>query len=515
MQRSDLLKKNIEMKNITKIFPGTIANDNVDFDICKGETHVLLGENGAGKSTLMNILYGLYQPEKGTISVDGTLRKIKNPREAIELGIGMVHQHFMLVHNLTVTQNIILGQEPKNGFNIDYKKALKDVSTISSKYGFDIDPNETVENLSVGKQQKVEILKALYRGAKTLILDEPTAVLTPQEVDELSLIIDNLKKQGKSIILITHKLKEVMSMSDRITVLRRGIVTGSVDKNEISIDGLVEMMIGEKMDLRIQKEKNVCGEEVLSVENITIRDHRDSVVVDDLSFKAYASEILGIAGVAGNGQNEVAGALAGIIKVEKGKMVYQSKVINKQSTKNRIANGMSFIPEDRHKRGLILSFSLFENAILGMHNNTNFNKGLTIKYNEVKEFCAKLIDKFDIRCSGIDAEAKTLSGGNQQKLVVARELSKNPNLLVASQPTRGVDIGAIDNIHKQLLAERDNGKAVILISSELDEILALSDKIAVIYKGKIIDTLDRSIVTEQMLGLLMAGGSHEKHRRKK
>lgn len=500
------MKKCVEMKNITKSFSRVIANENVNFDLYESETHVLLGENGAGKTTLMNVLYGLYQPDNGEILFKGKKCNIKSPNDAIKLGIGMVHQHFMLVHNLTVTQNIILGHEPKNGLNVNYELARKKVNQIASEYGFDIDPDEVIENMSVGRQQKVEILKALYRGAEILILDEPTAVLTPQEVIELGKIIENLKKQGKSIIMITHKLKEVMSMSDRITVLRRGKVTGVVKTSDVQIEKLIEMMIGENIDFKIKKEPSKLGDVIIKVEDLVVKDYRESTVVDNLNLEIYSGEILGLAGVDGNGQSEFAEALVGLAKTSSGKIMYKGKDISKASVRERIKMGISNVPEDRHKRGLILNFSLYENSILGVHDDKRFLKGCVIDYTKVRQFCTSLIKEFDVRTPGISLEAKKLSGGNQQKLVVARELAKNPDFLLASQPTRGVDIGAIDNIHKRLIKERDKGKAVLLISSELDEILALSDRIAVIYKGKIVSTLPISEANEQKLGILMAGG---------
>ena len=501
------MEKVIEMKGITKIFPGTIANDNVDFDLLKGETHVLLGENGAGKTTLMNILYGLYQPEKGKIFVRGKEVKITNPNEAIKLGIGMVHQHFMLVHNFTVTENIVLGTEPRKGLKLDISKARKDVKEIADKYGFNVDPDAVIEDISVGQQQKVEILKALYRGAEILILDEPTAVLTPQEIEELGQIIKNLEAEGKSVILITHKLKEVMSMSDRVTIIRRGKVTGSVKTSETNIDELAELMVGRKVNLVVEKkEANIRGE-ILRIENLTATDHRGIKAVEDLSLTVNGGEILGIAGVDGNGQTELIEVLTGLRKPQKGKITLNGKDIYAKTPREVIDSGVGHIPEDRHKRGLVLKYSLYENSILGRHHKEPFSKNGIIDYRTVKEYCNKLIEEFDVRTPNAEVTASSLSGGNQQKLIAAREIMKDPDLIIAAQPTRGLDVGAIEYIHKRLVEERDKGKAVLLVSLELDEVLALSDRIAVMYDGKIVGILDRKDANEQKLGILMAGGN--------
>ncbi len=506
------MKKVVEMIGITKVFPGTIANDDVNFELLQGETHVLLGENGAGKTTLMNILYGLYQPEKGQIHVNEKEVKITTPNDAIKLGIGMVHQHFMLVHNFTVAENIVLGIEPKKGFKIDMKKAVENVKSITDKYGFNIDPNAVIEDISVGQQQKVEILKALYRGADVLILDEPTAVLTPQEIEELGVIIDNLKEEGKSVILITHKLKEVMKMSDRVTIIRRGKVTGIVKTKETNIDELAELMVGRKVNLVVQKEEAKVGEEILKVENIVAKDHRGINAVKDVSLDVRAGEILGIAGVDGNGQTEFIEVLTGLRKAESGKITLKGNIISGKSPREIIDCGMGHIPEDRHKRGLILNYSLFENAVLGVHHKKPFSKGIAMNYDEIRKYCKKLIEEFDVRTPNEEVEAASLSGGNQQKLIAAREIAKDPELLIASQPTRGIDVGAIEYIHKRLVQERDKGKAVLLVSLELDEILALSDRIAVMYDGHIVDVLDRKDANEKKLGVLMAGGSLHKEK---
>lgn len=503
------MNKVVEMKGITKVFPGTIANDNVNFELLKGETHVLLGENGAGKTTLMNILYGLYQQDKGEIYINGKLAKITNPNEAIKLGIGMVHQHFMLVHNFTVAENIVLGTEPRKGIKLDMKKAIENVKALSEKYGFAIDPSAIVEDISVGQQQKVEILKALYRGAEILILDEPTAVLTPQEIEELSVIIDNLENEGKSVILITHKLKEVMKMSDRVTIIRRGKVTGTVLTKETNIDELAELMVGRKVNLVVDKEPCKRRGEILKIENLSAIDQRGIDAVRDLSLTVYGGEILGIAGVDGNGQTELLEVITGLREPKSGSIMLSGKDIYGKTPREIIDSGVGHIPEDRHKRGLVLQYSLFENSILGIHRNKPFTKGIVMNYSVIKEHCDKLIKEFDVRTPNNEVTASSLSGGNQQKLIAAREIYKDPDLLIAAQPTRGLDVGAIEYIHKRLVQERDKGKAVLLVSLELDEVLALSDRIAVMYDGNIVAILDRKDATEQKLGILMAGGTLE------
>ncbi|WP_343762750.1 ABC transporter ATP-binding protein [Clostridium oceanicum] len=497
----------VEMKNITKIFPGTVANDDVNFDLIKGETHVLLGENGAGKTTLMNILYGLYQPEKGEIYIKDKKVNMTTPNDAIKSGIGMVHQHFMLVHNFTVAENIVLGIEPKKGFRLDMDKAKKSVKEIADKYGFNINPDSVIEDISVGQQQKVEILKALYRGAEILILDEPTAVLTPQEIDELSEIIDNLEKQGKSVILITHKLKEVMKMSDRVTIIRRGKVTGTVKTSETDIDELAELMVGRKVNLKVDKKEAKIGKEILKAQNVTAKDKRGVEVLKGVNLEVKCGEILGIAGVDGNGQSEFIEVLTGLRKAESGTVELDGKNIIGKSPRQIIDSGVGHIPEDRHKRGLILKYPLYENSVLGTYHRKPHSNGLVMNYKEIRQYCNKLIEEFDVRTPNDEVYASSLSGGNQQKLIVAREISKDPKLLIAAQPTRGLDVGAIEYIHKRLVQERDNGKAVLLVSLELDEVLALSDRIAVMYDGKVISVLNREEANEQKLGILMAGGT--------
>lgn len=504
------MEKVVEMRGITKIFPGVVANDNVNFDLEKGEIHVLLGENGAGKTTLMNVLYGLYQQESGEIYINGKLANMKSPKEAIALGVGMVHQHFMLVHNFTVAQNMILGNEPKKGLNIDMKKAIKDTEQLSKKYGFNINPKDVIENMTVGQQQKVEILKALYRGAEILILDEPTAVLTPQEIIELGDILRNLVKEGKSIILITHKLKEVMSMSDRVTIVRRGKVIETIKTKETNIDALAEAMVGRKVNLVVDKADIKVGEPVLKIKDLHVLDNRKIPAVKGINLEVRRGEILAIAGVDGNGQSELIEGIAGLRKPEKGSIVLNGCEIAGKSPREAIEAGLGHIAEDRHKRGLILGFSLLENSILGLHYKKPFSKGIMLDYGAIREHAKKLIKDYDVRTPNEDVNAVALSGGNQQKMVIAREVEKNPELLIAAQPTRGLDVGAIEYIHKRLVDERNNGRAVLLVSLELDEVLALADRIAVIYDGEIVDILDRKEATEQKLGILMAGGSLKK-----
>ncbi len=500
------MSKVVEMKKITKIFPGVVANDAVDFELDEGEIHVLLGENGAGKTTLMNILYGLYEQTSGDIFIRGEKVNIKDPNVAISLGIGMVHQHFMLVEPFTIAENIILGTEPKkNALELDYKKANEDVQRISDQYGLKVDPTAKIEDISVGMQQRVEILKALYRGADILILDEPTAVLTPQEIDELAEIMKSLTDQGKSIILITHKLKEVLAMADRITVIRRGKKIDVLKNENTDTDQLAELMVGRKVKLVVDKEDREPGEVVLDVKGLEALNSRGVPALKGVDFEVHAGEILAIAGVDGNGQTELVEVLTGLRKPVAGSFSFRGQDVTGTSTHDLIDLGFSHIPEDRHKRGLVLDHSLAENAILGNHDEAPFSKNGLMKYDVIHEYAKKLIDSFDVRTPNEKVDAKSLSGGNQQKFIVAREMTRDPNLLIASQPTRGVDVGAIEFIHKQLVAQRDSGKAVLLVSLELDEVMALADRIAVVYDGKIVGTLDADKADERKLGIMMAG----------
>lgn len=499
----------LDMQNITKIFPGVKANDNVNLSIKKGEIHALVGENGAGKTTLMNVLYGLYDADGGQVFYEGNKINLNGPQDAIELGIGMVHQHFMLVDPLTVTENIVLGNEPRSGLMLDQKRAKKEVKEISEKYGLFVDPEAKIEDISVGMQQRVEIIKTLYRGAELLIFDEPTAVLTPQEIDELFDIFRSLKEQGKTIIFITHKLKEVKTISDRITVLRNGKSIDTVNTSDVTKEDVAELMVGRQVLLEVEKTEANPGDEIFSVENLNVRDNRNIQVVKDISLSVHKGEILGIAGVEGNGQSELVEAITGLRKIESGKINLRDKDISKYNAREIKREKVAHIPEDRQKRGLIMDFDLKENMILGYHDLEPFSKNGIMHYDNVAQNTQDLIKKYDIRGGGMEAQAKNLSGGNQQKLIVAREFSHDPEFLIASQPTRGVDVGSIEFIHKQIIDRRDNGAGVLLVSAELSEVLSLSDRIAVIFEGEIVDVLKASETDERELGKLMTGSKAE------
>jgi len=493
------------MNKITKRFPSVLANDKVDFDLFPGEIHALVGENGAGKSTLMNVLFGILTPNEGEIVYKGKSVKIDNPNVAIKLGIGMVHQHFKLVPPLTVTENIVLGNEPKKGLKFDMEKAVKDVEALAKQYGLNIDVKAKVEDISVGMQQRVEILKTLYRGAEVIILDEPTAVLTPQETREMFVIMKSLTAQNKSIVFITHKLNEVMETANRATVMRRGKNAGTVYIKDTSPVELAEMMVGRQVLLDIKREKANPGADVLKVTNLSALDDRKLKAVDAVSFNVRKGEILGIAGVEGNGQNELVEVLTGLRKPQGGHVYLNGKEITNKSVRKIKDEKVGYIPEDRHKRGLQLEFSISENLILGLHTKKPFAKGIMMDYAKVAEYADVLIEKYDIRTPSREVEIRSLSGGNQQKAVLAREIEINPDFIVASQPTRGLDIGAIEFVHNQIIKQRDSGKAVLLVSAELSEIMSLSDRIAVMYEGKIVAIIDSSDATEEKLGLLMAG----------
>ncbi len=497
----------IEMKGISKSFPGIKANDDISLSVKQSEIHVLLGENGAGKSTLMNILYGLYQPDEGQIFVKGKAIHITNPNVAISHGIGMVHQHFMLVQPFTVAENIVLGSEPKKGTSLDLEKAIKDVEELSKKYELKVDPRAKISDISVGMQQRVEILKTLYRGADILILDEPTAVLTPQEIEELGVIMKSLVSQGKTIILITHKLKEVMAMSDRVTIIRRGRVIDTLDTEGTNIDELAEKMVGRKVSLQVEKSDKEASTPVLEVKGLKALDTRGLEAVKGVDFQVKGGEILGIAGVDGNGQTQLLQAITGLQKPTAGEVLLNGKEITSLPPKDVIQSGIGHIPEDRHKRGLVLNFSLAENSILGDHRNKKFRNRFGLNYAKIREYSRKLIHDFDVRTPNENVAARALSGGNQQKLIIAREVDRDPSLCIAAQPTRGLDVGAIEFVHKRLVDLRDSGKAVLLVSLELDEIMSLSDRIAVMYDGKIVAIVDAKEATEKKLGILMAGGS--------
>ena len=501
----------IEMCNITKEFPGIIANDNITLQLKKGEIHALLGENGAGKSTLMSVLFGLYQPEKGVIKKDGKEVKIKDPNDANALGIGMVHQHFKLVHNFSVLQNIILGVETTKGGFLKIDDARKKVMTLSEQYGLRVDPDALIENITVGMQQRVEILKMLYRDNEILIFDEPTAVLTPQEIDELMKIMKGLAAEGKSILFITHKLNEIKAVADRCTVLRKGKYVGTVNVADVSKEEMSEMMVGRKVSLNVEKEPSHPSEVVFEVEGLTVvnKEHGKKVV-DNVSFQVRRGEIVCIAGIDGNGQSELIQAVTGLIKADSGTVKLKGEDITHASIRHRNTHGMSHIPEDRHKHGLVLDYPLSYNLVLQSYFEPEYCQAGFLKYDKINQYAEKLIGKYDIRSGqGGSTIARSMSGGNQQKAIVAREIDRDPDLLIAVQPTRGLDVGAIEYIHRQIVAERDRNKAVLLVSLELDEVMNLSDRILVIYEGQIVADLDPSKVTVQELGLYMAGSKRE------
>jgi general nucleoside transport system ATP-binding protein len=500
----------IEMLNIRKEFPGIVANDNITLQLKKGEIHALLGENGAGKSTLMNVLFGLYQPEQGEIKVNGNKVNITNPNIANDLGIGMVHQHFMLVDTFTVTENIILGKEPKTAGRVDIKKAEKEIREISERYNLKVDPTAKISDISVGMQQRVEILKTLYRGAEILIFDEPTAVLTPQEINELIQIMKTLIKEGKSIILITHKLKEIMEVCDRVTVIRKGKGIGTVDVKDTNPIELANLMVGREVTFKTEKSEASPQADVLKVSNLFIKDNRGVPVVKGLNLNVRAGEIVGIAGVDGNGQSELIEAITGLMKTESGSIVLNGKEIHNRKPRKITESGVGHIPQDRHKHGLVLDFPIGENMVLQTYYQKPFSKSGILNYKNIYKKAKKLISEFDVRTPSEYTLARALSGGNQQKAIIGREVDRDPDLLIAAQPTRGLDVGAIEFIHKRLIEQRDNGKAVLLLSFELEEIMNVSDRIAVIYEGQIIDIVNPKETTEQELGLLMAGSKQKK-----
>lgn len=496
----------MEMRGITKRFPGIVANDRVDLRVKKGEIHALLGENGAGKSTLMNILFGLYQPDEGEILINGQPVKITNPNVANDYGIGMVHQHFMLVEPFTVTENIILGKEPKKGVRIDIQTAAKEVEEISRRYGLKVDPYARIEEISVGMQQRVEILKTLYRGADILIFDEPTAVLTPQEIQELIVIMKNLVQEGKTIILITHKLKEIMAVCDSVTIIRRGRVIDSLAVADTNPDELAAKMVGREVSFSVDKQPAQPKDVILSVQNLTALGSRGVKALNGISFEVRAGEILGIAGVDGNGQSELIEVLTGLRKAQQGSVTLKGVDITNCTPREISEAGVSHIPEDRHKRGLVLDFFMSENMVLASYYQPPYNSRGFLNYQAINKQAERLIAEFDVRTPSIHTQARALSGGNQQKAIIAREVDKDPDLLIAAQPTRGLDVGAIEFIHKRLVEQRDKGKAVLLLSLELDEILNVADRIAVIYEGQIVGIVDPRETNEQELGLMMSGG---------
>lgn len=501
----------IEMLGITKEFPGILANDNITLQLRKGEIHALLGENGAGKSTLMSILFGLYHADKGVIKKDGKEVNISDPNVANAQGIGMVHQHFKLVHNFSVLQNIILGVETTKKGLLHMEEAKQKVVSLSERYGLSVDPDALIQDITVGMQQRVEILKMLYRENEILIFDEPTAVLTPQEIEELMKIMKELADEGKSILFITHKLNEIKKVADRCTVLRKGQLIGTVDVADTSIEEMSEMMVGRKVDFTVEKDEIAPGDPVLEVKHLSVGSRFSSKkTVKDVSFSVRKGEIVCIAGIDGNGQSELVYALTGLAPTEEGKLFINGEEITPYSIRKRNMRGLSHIPEDRHKHGLVLDYSLEENLALKCYYTPEFQKLGFLNFKKMNEYANCLIEKYDIRSGqGAKTIARSMSGGNQQKAIVAREIDLDPEILVAVQPTRGLDVGAIEYIHKQLIKQRDEGKAVLLISLELEEVMNLSDRILVIYEGEIVGELNPKETTFKELGLYMAGGKRD------
>ena len=506
----------IEMRNITKEFPGIVANDDITLQLKKGEIHALLGENGAGKSTLMSVLFGLYRPEKGSVYKDGKKVNISGPGDATRLGIGMVHQHFKLVHNFTVLENIVLGVETTQKGVLQMNNARKKVLDLAKKYELEIDIDKEIRHITVGMQQRVEILKMLYRNNEILIFDEPTAVLTPQEIEALMQTMRDMAAEGKSILFITHKLEEIKQVADRCSVLRKGKLIGTVDVAETSKEEMSEMMVGRKVALSLDKKEAKTGGTVLEVKGLTQTKHSGSStkgeknILSNLSFEVKAGEILCVAGIEGNGQTDLVNAITGLVPVEYGQIILNGHDITNDSIRKRGELGMAHIPEDRHKHGLILDYSLGYNAILQKYYNFEFQKNGFLQACKIKRYANKLIDLFDIRSSqGVDTITRSMSGGNQQKVIVAREIDRDPMLLIAVQPTRGLDVGAIEYIHRQLLAQRDAGKAILLVSLELEEVMNISDRVVVMYEGEIVANVDPAKVTFKELGLYMAGAKRE------
>ncbi len=497
----------LELRDITRTFPGVRANDRVSLTLERGEIVALLGENGAGKSTLMNVVYGLLSPDGGEVLVDGKPVRIRTPRDAIALGIGMVHQHFMLVETLTVTENIILGHEPSRYGVVDFTTARAKVEELSARYGLKVDPDARVADLSVGMQQRVEILKALYQGARILILDEPTAVLTPQEVRELFSVVRSLVTGGLSVVLITHKLDEVMGIADRVVVMRDGRVVGETTPAETDQVGLARMMVGRDVVFRIDRTEAHPGSTVLEVRDLVVLDERKLEAVKGVSLSVRAGEVVGIAGVDGNGQRELVEAIVGLRRPKRGSILLRDKDITHATPRATIEAGVSHVPEDRHRRGLVLEFDLAENMVLGDHTSSPYSAGGIMHAKTIDETARKRVEDYDVRTPSIRVLAGNLSGGNQQKLVLARELGRDPDLLVAAQPTRGLDVGAIEFVHQRILAARDSGKAVLLVSMELEEIMSLSDRILVMYEGRIAAEFASGEADAERIGYFMTGGS--------
>jgi len=496
----------LEAKNITKHFPGVLANDHIDFCLYQGEIHSLLGENGAGKTTLMSILDGIYTPDEGEIFIEGKRVKIRSPIDATKFGIGMIHQHFTLVDSLTVMENVVLGLGGQ-GFFLNEELILRRIKEISERYKFNIDPKVKIWQLSLGEQQRVEIIKMLVRGAKILILDEPTTVLTPQEIETLFNILNQLKSEGKSIVFISHKLEEVMKISDRITVLRKGKVVRTVNKNDVTKDDLATMMVGRMVLFDIKKRPKFVTKEVLKVENLEAYNDRGVKTLKGVSFTVNAGEIFGIAGVSGNGQDELVEIITGLRKAIKGKVYLEGRDTTNHSPSNILKNRVSYIPSDRLKVGLIPSLSSVDNSILKRYRRRPISKGILINYQEAINYTKKLIEEFDIKVPVINAPIILLSGGNMQKLLLAREISENPILLIAVHPTRGLDIGATEFVRKKLLEQRDSGTAVLLVSEDLDELLMISDRIGVMYDGRMVGIVEPGKVDIKQIGLMMAGSS--------
>ncbi|HEY0606293.1 MAG TPA: ABC transporter ATP-binding protein [Herpetosiphonaceae bacterium] len=499
----------LEVRNITKQFPGVLANDHISFTLEKGEIHAFLGENGAGKSTLMNILYGLYAPDEGEILINGQPVTIRNSADAIRLGLGMVHQEYALVETLTAAENIMLGTEIVSGPLLDERAANERISQLAQEYGLHVPPDALVQDLPVGVQQRVEILKALYRKADILILDEPTAVLTPQEAEDLFRVMRSLVESGKSIIFISHKLKEVLSIADRITVLRRGKVVGDALPEQATEVSLASMMVGRDVVLTVEKTAAQPGKPVLHIEDLVVLDDRAQVAVNNVSLEVCAGEVLGIAGVQGNGQTELVEAINGLREIVSGTIGLENRPITAATPRQITEMGVAYIPEDRKGTGLVLSYPIADNLVLSSYYRSPFARGIRIIGSQIEEQARKLVKQFDIRTPSIWTSAGSLSGGNQQKIIVAREFSRQIKLLIASQPTRGIDVGSIEFIHRSIIQQRDEGVAVLLVSAELDEVLALSDRIAVMYKGTILALLPRAEATRERLGLLMAGITEE------
>lgn len=497
----------IEMLHIRKEFPGVVANDDITIQLKKGEIHALLGENGAGKSTLMNVLFGLYQPEKGEIRVKDKQVQMNDPNTANNFGIGMVHQHFMLVDKFTVTQNIILGHEPTTKGFLHFKKAERAIQELSDRYKLAVNPRDRIRDISVGMQQRVEILKTLYRGADVLILDEPTAVLTPQEIEELMEIMKTLKAEGKSIILITHKLKEIMAACDRCTVIRRGKSIETVDVADTTTDKLASLMVGREVSFKTKKQPAHPQDTILKIEDLTVKDKRKVNMVNHLNLKVRAGEIVGVAGVDGNGQTELIEAITGLTKSESGSINLVDKNITNMPPRKVTETGIGHIPQDRHKFGLVLDFSIGENMVLQTYYQSPNAKYGVLNYKSIYQKAGQLIEDYDVRTPGLHARAGSLSGGNQQKAIIGREVDRSPELLIAAQPTRGLDVGAVEVIHQKLIEERDKGKAILLVSFDLDEIIDVSDRIVVMAAGQIVASRQSEKTDENELGLLMAEGS--------